>query len=228
MQKIFGIVAIAAMTAALPQLALAQSSSQGQSSASTQARVKSNLEQAGFTNIRIMPDSFLVRATDKDGNPVMMVINPDSITAITAVSGAQGNSASQGQQGQTTTSRSAKMTDNQRNSGSQQQAEQAATPSQSAKMNGTVTETDEQSPLKLTVAQRAEIWRHLGNQATENAPGFEPKIGEPVPTRLHLKSLPRNVSSQVPAVQPYEYAMLHSQLLIVDPSTKKIVAIITE
>ena len=228
MQKILGIVAIAAMTSALPQLALAQNSSQGRSSASIQAQVKNNLEQAGFTNIRIIPDSFLVRATDKDGNPVMMVINPDSITEITAMSGTQGNAPSQGQTGQTATSKSAKMTDNQRNSGAQEKVEQTATPSQSAEMNGAVTETDGQSPLNLTVAQRAEIWKQLGNQTTENAPGFEPKIGEAVPMRLQLKSLPSNVSSQVPAVQPYEYAMLRSQLLIVDPSTNKIVAIITE
>jgi len=49
--------------------------------------VKNNLEQAGFTNVQIMPSSFLVRAKDKEGNPVMMVINPDSVTAITEVSG---------------------------------------------------------------------------------------------------------------------------------------------
>jgi hypothetical protein len=30
-----------------------------------------------------MPESFLVRAKDKRGNPVMMLVNPDSITAVT-------------------------------------------------------------------------------------------------------------------------------------------------
>ena len=79
--KKLGIFAIAAMTGALPQVGWAQSSTQGPSSASIQDQVKSDLEQAGCANIRIMPDSFLVRATDKNGNPVMMVINPDSVTA---------------------------------------------------------------------------------------------------------------------------------------------------
>jgi hypothetical protein len=46
------------------------------------ARARLRKQQAGFTDIRIMPESFLVRAKDRDGNPVMMVINPDSITAI--------------------------------------------------------------------------------------------------------------------------------------------------
>ncbi|HEY7246037.1 MAG TPA: hypothetical protein VH678_19370 [Xanthobacteraceae bacterium] len=50
---------------------------------SVQQKVRQNLEQAGFTDIQLMPSSFLVRAKDRDGNPVMMVINPDSITEMT-------------------------------------------------------------------------------------------------------------------------------------------------
>jgi hypothetical protein len=47
--------------------------------------IQKNLQAAGFTNIQVMPSSFLVRANDQDGNPVMMVVNPDSVTAITEV-----------------------------------------------------------------------------------------------------------------------------------------------
>ena len=47
-------------------------------------QIRTNLEKAGFKNIKLMPSSFLVRATDQDNNPVMMVINPDSITEVTA------------------------------------------------------------------------------------------------------------------------------------------------
>ena len=116
------------------------------------------------------------------------------------------------------------MTDSQRNSGAEEQAEQnASRRSQSAKMNGPTESID------LSVAQRAEIWKRLGNQPTESAPaGFEPKVGAAVPNQLRLKSLARDVSSQVPAVQSCEYPMVHSQLFLVDPSTEKIVAIITE
>jgi hypothetical protein len=272
--------------------------------------VKNNLAQAGFTNIRIMPESFLVRATDRDGNPVMMLINPDSITEVTAAAGDQDNATSQAEQGQTI-SKSAKMTNNQANSGTNEATEEDRGNSQSAKMraggssqnteNGNVpgwppqgravkmpetgpnqsTEnanvpgwpkqaaaTDEQNPpsarsskmsaagsnenmngnqlpgrangmvaelkdqgqsLQLSVAQRAEIWRTLGSKAGETAPaGFQPKVGETVPNGVQLKSLPSKVSNDVPAVRSYQYAMLHSQLLLVDPSTKKIVAVITE
>jgi hypothetical protein len=40
-------------------------------------RLQNDLAKAGFTDIIIMPAAFLVRAKDSQGNPVMMVINPD-------------------------------------------------------------------------------------------------------------------------------------------------------
>lgn len=82
-------------------------STQSQANKSSQANEKSpqmvrqqvqkNLQQAGFTDIQIMPSSFLVRAKDKDGNPVMMVINPDSVTAITEVPGQGKQTTGKGQ-----------------------------------------------------------------------------------------------------------------------------------
>jgi hypothetical protein len=64
-------------------------------------KMHDSLTQAGFTDIHTMPQSFLIRAKDKDGNPVMMVVNPDSITSVTAMSSSHpaasnnnGNSAS--------------------------------------------------------------------------------------------------------------------------------------
>lgn len=60
-----------------------QSSMQNQAPIGT--KIQNNLQAAGFTNVQVMPSSFLVRAKDQDGNPVMMVVNPDSVTAITDV-----------------------------------------------------------------------------------------------------------------------------------------------
>lgn len=50
---------------------------------SIQQQLRQNLQRAGFTDVQVMPSSFLVRAKDPGGNPVMMVINPDSVTAVT-------------------------------------------------------------------------------------------------------------------------------------------------
>ena len=46
-------------------------------------KLRDDLAKAGFTNITIMPSSFVVRAKDSQGNAVMMIINPDSLTEVT-------------------------------------------------------------------------------------------------------------------------------------------------
>ena len=190
MQKLLMISALAVISLSVPQIASAQNSPQGQQQQSIKARVKNNLEQAGFTNVQIMPSSFLVRAKDKEGNPVMMVINPDSVTAITEVSG-----------------------DNH--------------PGATAHATTGAAATNDR--LNLTSAQRQEIWQNISKQAAKNPScriyGKGRVFG---PSTVKLQPLPSSLSSQVPAVKPYEYAMLQSQLLIVDPSSKKIVDIITQ
>ncbi len=98
------VLPLALMTAAQAQSPQssqpqAQSPSQGpsgQTSQAVQQHVRQNLQQAGFTDIQLMPSSFLVRAKDKDGNPVMMVINPDSITAVTRLPGSGNQTTGQG------------------------------------------------------------------------------------------------------------------------------------
>ncbi len=69
-----------------------------QAPAHVSQKLRNDLTKAGFTNITIMPSSFIVRAKDSDGNPMMMVINPDSVTEVTAqaapaVSGAMKSAA---------------------------------------------------------------------------------------------------------------------------------------
>ena len=60
--------------------------------------LKKDLDKAGFTDIKIMPESFLVQAKDSQGNPVVMMINPNSITALTEET-QQTNSASNANHG---------------------------------------------------------------------------------------------------------------------------------
>lgn len=45
-------------------------------------QVKDDLEQAGFSDVQVVPQSFLVQAKDKNGRPVMMLIHENSIMAI--------------------------------------------------------------------------------------------------------------------------------------------------
>src|SRR5271166_3332922 len=61
----------------------AQSSMNNPTNMRISQKLRDDLGKAGFKDITIMPSSFLVRAKDSQGNPVMMVINPDAFTEVT-------------------------------------------------------------------------------------------------------------------------------------------------
>ncbi len=82
--------------------------------------------------------------------------------------------------------------------------------------------------LSLTSAQRTEIWRSLGQDAMKTQIPAGLKIGEAVPATLHLLPFDRRLRKRLPHIRRYKYALLQGQVLIVDPGTKKIVAIVVE
>ena len=47
--------------------------------------LQDQLATAGYTSVKITPSSFFIEAKDKQGNPVQMVIGPDSFTEVTAL-----------------------------------------------------------------------------------------------------------------------------------------------
>jgi hypothetical protein len=82
---------------ALSQVASAQNANNNQppgtatQTASKQhlgADLKNMLQKSGYTDIRVAPSSFMVRAKDTDGNPVVMSISPDSFSELTTVGAA--------------------------------------------------------------------------------------------------------------------------------------------
>lgn len=46
-------------------------------------KLRADLDKAGYTDITIRPSSFFVQAKNSEGNPVTMMISPDSVTALT-------------------------------------------------------------------------------------------------------------------------------------------------
>jgi hypothetical protein len=50
-----------------------------------QHQLSANLTGAGYTNVKIRPDGFIVEATNKAGEPVVMFLTPDSATVYTAL-----------------------------------------------------------------------------------------------------------------------------------------------
>ncbi len=89
------LFASALLVAGLSQAALAQTSTQqnqpSSSAENTQApqnlpqSLRQRLTSAGFTDVRIVPSSFVITARDKDGRPVMMRITPNSMSFLTEI-----------------------------------------------------------------------------------------------------------------------------------------------
>lgn len=82
--KKFALIAAAALLTAPAALAqTANSNPANQNEQSMRQQIQADLQNAGFSDVKVMPESFLVRAKDKSGNPILMVVNPGSETALT-------------------------------------------------------------------------------------------------------------------------------------------------
>jgi hypothetical protein len=83
--------------------------------------------------------------------------------------------------------------------------------------------------LSLTNNQQKTAWNDLRAEATkQSAPSnFDLKVGSVVPSTLKIQPIPSRASSAVPALKPYDFAVLQGKLLIVNPSDRKIAEVIT-
>jgi sporulation protein YlmC with PRC-barrel domain len=101
---VFGQAAVMAQSAHDQSPSMKNSTNQiAPGKSSMRAQVRDMLQKAGFTDIRVMAGSLVIHAKDKDGNPVVMNVSPDSFTEMTEV----GDNAedSTGQMGNSSTSR---------------------------------------------------------------------------------------------------------------------------
>jgi Peptidase propeptide and YPEB domain len=96
----FCIPAIAAASLfALPALAANgtakdSSNTTPQDTTQVEQQLRQDLTKAGYSDVQIMPGSFLVRAKNKQGDQTEMMISPHSMTEITAMSTPGGSTQS--------------------------------------------------------------------------------------------------------------------------------------
>ncbi len=55
--------------------------------------IVATLEKSGFTDLKVMPGSILVRGKDRSGNPVAMILNPGSMTEVVTLDPHSGSAA---------------------------------------------------------------------------------------------------------------------------------------
>jgi hypothetical protein len=84
------------------------------------------------------------------------------------------------------------------------------------------------APAMLSAEQHVKIRETLRGEKVEhlNNVQFSITVGEAVPRTVHLYRFPASVMTYAPQYRDYEYFMVGEEILVVDPSTLRIVAVI--
>ena len=84
------------------------------------------------------------------------------------------------------------------------------------------------APAPLSAEQRPKVWEALRGEKTPRFTGakFSMAVGEAVPKTVHLNRLPARVIEFAPQYRGYEYVLVGDEILIVDPRTHRIVAVV--
>ena len=86
------------------------------------------------------------------------------------------------------------------------------------------------SQLKLSPAQRTAILNAVvQNSAKITAPpNFQASVGGPVPPSIELYALPSGAVAQSPELRSLKYTMAQNQVVLVDPTTMRVIDIIRQ
>jgi hypothetical protein len=89
-------------------------------------------------------------------------------------------------------------------------------------------ETKSGAPAALSAEQHAKIWSTLRGEKAERLTKvqFSTTVGGIIPATVHLYRLPVSIVEYAPQYRGYEYILVGDEILIVDPRTLRIVAVI--
>jgi hypothetical protein len=89
-------------------------------------------------------------------------------------------------------------------------------------------ESKPDAPAALSIEHHARFRDSIRSEqvAPLNDVRFHVTVGEPVPRTVHLNRMPARILEYAPQYRGYEYILVGDEILIVDPRTLKIVAVI--
>ena len=64
--------------------AACRAAKQAAATTSMRQQLSDNLTKAGYTDVKVMPEAFIIKANNKAGEPVIMFLSPYSMTVFTA------------------------------------------------------------------------------------------------------------------------------------------------
>jgi len=88
--------------------------------------------------------------------------------------------------------------------------------------------TNPPETIHMTAAQRKIAWNDMKGAAEQKAGSFVPEMGAILPADVSIKPVPKKAASKIPALKPFDFAMVEHQLVIVNPSNKVIAYVFKE
>lgn len=84
--------------------------------------------------------------------------------------------------------------------------------------------------LELTPAQRLAIYQSVTQTHKNNAApvGFRATLGAHVPNSVELKPLSNTLAKLVPEARDFSIGMVEKEVILVDPGTRQVVAVVTQ
>ena len=84
--------------------------------------------------------------------------------------------------------------------------------------------------LELTQAERLAIYQSITQTGKNNAApvGFRAAVGARVPDSVELKPLSDTLAKLVPQARDFSIGMVEKQVILVDPGTRQVVAVVTQ
>jgi hypothetical protein len=88
--------------------------------------------------------------------------------------------------------------------------------------------TAKRAPLQVSDQQKNAIRDGLVAEHTQQKTpdGFQPKVGDALPKIMKVDVMPQDLIRREPSLKEYGYAKTASDILVLDPMTKKIIAVV--
>lgn len=88
----------------------------------------------------------------------------------------------------------------------------------------------ESEPLALAAEQRLLIFQSVSAMHKNSAapPGFRAAVGAQVPSGIELQSMPGAVVNLIPSLKGKDVAMIEKQVVVVDPRSRTVLAVVTQ
>ncbi|MEZ0167411.1 hypothetical protein [Microvirga sp. TS319] len=75
----------------------------GQNGLITRQKLTQDLQSAGFSDVKVVEEAFVVQAKTRDGNPIVLTIGPNGMSAFEAVTSGPASTGSTGSSGSSST-----------------------------------------------------------------------------------------------------------------------------